>query len=229
MTQAQLSGVIGLSQPRLSQIERGNGSFTAEQLIVILALFQLDLSEFTGIDHAEIERQNALVNHGAHHLRGAAEVPATTRFARPAQLLIDILTSPQSSRFVTALGPVLVWSIDELSLPQIQVAMVQSGTPSRLGWLIDNVLSAMSSLEEPIRREWSTRWRRADTVLDGFLRRLEIPSGNLLDPMDPAIRSRETHDAVWDAASQISRRWHVVSELTPDDFRLALENAVESR
>ena len=42
-TQAELSKRLHLSQNRLSEIERGAGSFTAEQLLVILKLFNVPL------------------------------------------------------------------------------------------------------------------------------------------------------------------------------------------
>ena len=39
--QSRLARLLGLSQNRLSEIERGEGSFTAEQLIVLLKTFNL--------------------------------------------------------------------------------------------------------------------------------------------------------------------------------------------
>jgi transcriptional regulator with XRE-family HTH domain len=45
LTQAELAGKLGLSQARLSEIESGDGSFTAEQLVVILRLFNVGLSD----------------------------------------------------------------------------------------------------------------------------------------------------------------------------------------
>ena len=45
-TQAELSGRLGLSQSRLSEIERGQGSFTAEQFLTILKLFNVPVTHF---------------------------------------------------------------------------------------------------------------------------------------------------------------------------------------
>jgi XRE family transcriptional regulator, fatty acid utilization regulator len=47
-TQAELAKRLGLSQARLSEIERGQGSFSAEQLLEIFQLFNVDPSFFAG-------------------------------------------------------------------------------------------------------------------------------------------------------------------------------------
>src|SRR6185436_20500519 len=45
-TQAELGKRLGLSQARLSEIEGGDGSFTAEQLLLLLKLFNVGASRF---------------------------------------------------------------------------------------------------------------------------------------------------------------------------------------
>src|SRR5262245_35987584 len=45
-TQSELAARMGLSQGRLSQIERGDGSFTAEQFLLLLRLFNVPVSHF---------------------------------------------------------------------------------------------------------------------------------------------------------------------------------------
>lgn len=46
-TQVELARKLGLSQGRYSEIERGQGSFTAEQFLEMLKLFQVPVSHFT--------------------------------------------------------------------------------------------------------------------------------------------------------------------------------------
>src|ERR1035438_2790437 len=65
-TQAELARLLHLSQSRLSEIEGGDGSFTAEQFLTILRLFNVAASEFVH-EHADptAELQNALARLGA--------------------------------------------------------------------------------------------------------------------------------------------------------------------
>ena len=62
LTQAALARQLGLSQNRLSEIERGGGSFSAEQFLRILRLFNVGASEFVASGHDRgLEVQNALL------------------------------------------------------------------------------------------------------------------------------------------------------------------------
>jgi DNA-binding XRE family transcriptional regulator len=59
-TQAELAGKLGLSQSRLSEVERGDGSFTAEQFLQILRLFNVAVDRFLGETDRSLQLQNAL-------------------------------------------------------------------------------------------------------------------------------------------------------------------------
>src|SRR5271154_2106763 len=70
-TQAELAKRLDLSQARLSEVESGDGSFTAEQFLLLLKLFNVGTSRFapnagasSGHDR-EAQIQNALVRLGA--------------------------------------------------------------------------------------------------------------------------------------------------------------------
>src|SRR5574339_1271325 len=71
LTQGELATTLGLSQNRLSEVARGRGSFTAEQLLLLLRLFNVPAAELeptAPLDrHARL--QNALARLGASHLR----------------------------------------------------------------------------------------------------------------------------------------------------------------
>src|SRR5262249_18893316 len=73
-TQAELSKRLGLSQSRLSEIERGQGSFTAEQFLTILKLFNVSVTRFASARKPSTELQNALARLGADHLQESQEV-----------------------------------------------------------------------------------------------------------------------------------------------------------
>lgn len=78
--QSELASRLGLSQNRLSEIERGGGSFSAEQLVVLLQLFNVGISEFVGEDWSpDSQPQNTLARLGASHMRESANVVSSDR------------------------------------------------------------------------------------------------------------------------------------------------------
>lgn len=71
-TQAHLAAELDISQGRLSDLERGNGSFSAEQLLRILRLFNAPITQFEPAPSqttTTAKLQNALARLGARHLR----------------------------------------------------------------------------------------------------------------------------------------------------------------
>jgi transcriptional regulator with XRE-family HTH domain len=224
LKQRELAERLGLSQARLSELERGQGSFSAEHLLELLRLFNVDISEFELGSSAAASLQNALVRHGARHLRESPESLVGPAHSTPAAAIRSVLLQPSSERFVTALAPVLVWSIDALSLPALQHDLVRAGVPGRLPWLLENILQALAQHPRPDDRQWRLRRARASVVIEGFLTHLH-PSeqaGGALDPFEPGIRSKKSQEQVWARASLISRRWRIVSALQVEDFASAL-------
>lgn len=93
-TQAELAKGIGLSQARLSEVERGDGSFSAEQLLEILRLFNVTLDVFTERAAADDELQNALARLGATHLRTVPGALPSVRFGGARAVVREVLLSP---------------------------------------------------------------------------------------------------------------------------------------
>ncbi|MFT5680959.1 MAG: transcriptional regulator with XRE-family HTH domain [Myxococcota bacterium] len=225
-TQAELSERLGLSQNRLSELERGQGSFSAEQFLEILRLFNVGVDEFDPSPDPAASLQNALARFGARHLR-ESEVLPESQHTTPADAIIAVLLDPSSARLVTALAPVLVWSIDEIALPMVQHSLVRAGRPWRLPWLVENALEAISDLKTSDWK-WRLRLKRAPIVLDDFGEHQDPPKEHdVLDPLEPGIRSPASRRQVWENASKNSRRWRVVSTLQVSDFAQALREACE--
>lgn len=231
-TQRDLAQHLGLSQSRLSEIERGAGSFSAEQLLVILHLFQVDVSAF---DISPPDRsgalQNALIRLGATHLRQVSDAQVTSEFAEPAVVVSEVLQEPVSARHLTALAPVLVRQADAISLARIQGQLSAVGRPNRLAWLADNVVEALEhSTAKQAPLSWRRQAARASVVLGEFVLRI----GPLLQPpghpgprdiLDPDLRSPLSIERTWERGSETSRQWNIVSALTPSDFADALHQA----
>lgn len=230
-TQAELAKHIGVSQPKLSQIERGNASLTAEQLLLVLELFNV------GVDHFAPRSarggsvvQNALVRHGATHL-AAASVGALEASSDPNDVVFEVLRAPQSPRHLTALAPLLVWSAERISLPEVASRLQRVGRGLRLGWLLESTLDAMAR-ERSGTNEQRRRARRAKLLIESFLR-----SGGLTQPeatsppdlLDRDVRSQRTADELWARAAEPARRWRIITRLQTDDFLFALRSAHEAR
>lgn len=227
MTQADLGAHLRISGARVGRIERGLGSYTAEQLLVMLTLFNVDVGQIMPPTCEADELQNALVRHGADHLRRVPDVILTGRYATPSDAILSVLLDPRSARFVTALGPVLVKNVDVVSLPALRHQLARSGRPRRLDWLVENVLYAL--LQQPASKDAEVRRQvaRAVLVLGCDLRHLTSRGHDeALDLFDPTIRSEETMNLVWDQrASSASRRWGIVTDILVDDFADAITSA----
>jgi transcriptional regulator with XRE-family HTH domain len=230
-TQAELAQKLGLSQSRLSEIESGGGSFTAEQFLRILTLFNVTTSRFTGgVVDREAQLQNALARLGAHQLQEQSDFVPAEDLDEPAEVVREVLLEGES-RFLTALAPVLVSSIDGIGLPKLYLDLGKVGLERRLGWICENTLAALRlSLKDQSPRSWAQRARRAEVVLSAFLDAtpaIGSVSGKPthLDALDRSIRSKKTLEQVKASSSDISRKWDIVSSLTVADFAESLRAA----
>jgi transcriptional regulator with XRE-family HTH domain len=231
-TQAELARHLELSQSRLSEIETGDGSFTAEQFLTILRLFNVPASHFTesAPDH-QAALQNALARLGAVQLRESSEiVPPDDLVALPDVIRETLLDG--SARLITALAPVLESHIDRLNLNRLHAVTVEVGLAGRLGWVLENTLAALGQeLAGALPSPWAQRYRRAQTLLGAFLESAAAPQAArsqtavAADILDPGIRSKRTLEEVRASSSDISRRWHVVTRLQPENFAEALRGA----
>jgi transcriptional regulator with XRE-family HTH domain len=230
-TQAELAEKLGLSQNRLSEIERGDGSFTAEQFLLILKIFNVTTARFADTPDRAQQLQNALARLGASHLQESAAVI-------PAEGLADVVTAIRETllladpRLTTALAPVLCANVDRVSLSKLYLDLGSVGLERRLAWLCENTLAALDSdILRELPRTWAQRVRRAIVVLGAFLdpleHRLESQTigSSSPDVFDPSIRSKQTLDSVQATASSISRKWGIVSALQPRDFAQAIRAA----
>ncbi|QQR90364.1 MAG: helix-turn-helix transcriptional regulator [Myxococcales bacterium] len=226
-TQAELASRLDLSQSRLSQIERGDGSFSAEQFLTILRLFNLSLRDF-GIEpqaDPSLKLQNALARFGATHLQESqAVLPA--EYADLSELIRDALLSG-NPRYITALAPVLIHNLDKLHLQKPEAELAELGLQRRFPWLVENILAGIEcELARLPSRPVTQRYQRAQLVLGSYLdvakNRLCIDEQLVPDILDSEIRSQKTLQRVKEASSAISKRWGIITKLQVQDFTEAL-------
>lgn len=228
-TQAELSKRLHLSQNRLSEIERGAGSFTAEQLLVILKLFNVPLSYFAPSAERDdtAELQNALARLGALHLQERDDLLPIERLDEVNDVIREAVVNG-APRLVTAIAPVLVRNANQVNPRKLDARLAEAGLETRLGWVVENTMEAVNGeLDGSLPRPWAQLYRRAVVVLEMFLESLPARSRKpaSADILDSQIRTKKTLDEVRAAASPISRRWGIVTGLKPTDFATALKAA----
>lgn len=228
-TQAELAARLHLSQNRLSELERGAGSFTAEQLLVILKLFNVPVSLFGQADEADqvTTLQNALARLGALELQESDRALPSERLEQVNDVIREAVLS-RAPRLITAIAPVLARNADRVNLHVIDDALLETGLSGRLPWVVDNTIEALTAeLTGPLPRSWTQTYRRASVVLDAYRERVAARADRLelLDVLDPNIRSKKSVDEVRAQSSPIARRWRIVSGLQPTDFIAALRGA----
>ena len=228
-TQAELAARLHLSQNRLSELERGDGSFTAEQLLVILKLFNVPVSLFGQADEADqvTTLQNALARLGALELQESDRVLPSERLEQVNDVIREAVLS-RAPRLITAIAPVLARNADRVNLHVIDDALLETGLSGRLPWVVDNTIEALTAeLTGPLPRSWTQTYRRASVVLDAYRERVAARADRLelLDVLDPNIRSKKSVDEVRAQSSPIARRWGIVTGLQPSDFIAALRGA----
>src|SRR3989338_3410321 len=109
LSQAELAEKIGITQSRLSQIENGNGSFSAEQLITLSKFFNLPISTFDPDKPADPEAQlrNSLARLGASQLKEQPNLLPSEKLGDVYNVICETLVGGASSRLIAALVPVI--------------------------------------------------------------------------------------------------------------------------
>lgn len=228
LSQAELARRLEMSQARLSLIESGKASLTAEQFLVVLGIFNVPVADFSRKRGSEL--QNALSRLGAFQLQEDSDALPSERLEKVTDVVRETLVDAESPRLVTALAPVIVRNVDAISWGALTHDLRALGLARRFQWLVENVLEAIkrASTDVAASPDWRRAYRRAETVLDGVRERMETEE--LLralppDILDRGIRSQKTRDEVSATASEISRRWHVVTSIQTADFVDALRGA----
>ena len=236
LTQAQLAKELAISQNHLSELERGQGSFTAEQLLAILRFFNVPVDYFAPKPALpEDQIQNSLARLGARYLVENEQIIPSDRLKAALEAIREALVSAKSSRQITGLAPILVEQSDNLGFVKLHADFVELGLEFRLGWLIESALEAIEREEESkaLSQEWRLKYQKARRRIDSQTaswRKFPGVAGRPLDyaVFDPEIASEETLKEVKANLSPIARRWRVITEIKVGDFIRALRAAREA-
>ena len=223
-TQVRLAALLGLSQNRLSEIERGDGSFTAEQLLLVLKTFNLQLDYFQYFKQTEAAQvQNALARFGAKSLKEDPGAAPFESIKGAGAAVLEALATAENPRQITAVAPVIVAQIGRINLDRLRIQFAQAGYEGRLAWALENTVEAVRSELPGLAGAWRTKYRRAELVIGALLARWPVPAaGAAEDILDREILSEESLRGARKDLSPAARKWRIVTKLTADDFREAL-------
>lgn len=229
-TQAELAEKLDLSQSRLSEIEQGKGSLSAEQLILVLSLFNLPLHQFLPPAEATYENnlQKALAQFGAKHLKESPQILFTQQQENLFQLICDTITNGNSGRLIASLAPVLVKNIQGIQLRRLDQKFTELGLQQRFCWVVEGTEIAVKKatqhkLSSSIQKEYKLFLLRAGHWL--FLKKKEISPTvhlELEDILDTDILSKKTLTEVRNARDALAKRWNIVTRIRLEDFYNAL-------
>lgn len=239
LNQAEFAKILGLSQQRLSEIERNDGSITAEQLVSLLQHFNLPLSYFVTVERQdeELTLQNALARLGAKHLRESPNILVPEKWEQPDQVIFEALYLHPSSRLVPALAPVFVANIHRINFKKLAKLFFDFGFVSRLLWVEESTLQAIHHrLEEPILpRRLKSSYRHAQTALTAAIFHQihfresvfekDPPLDSQDDFLDPDIISDKSREIAKKERDDLALKWQIVTRIKQKDFDEALSNS----
>lgn len=223
----------------MSEIERGQGSFTAEQFLLVLKSFNASLSSFISGPGASAEKllQNAISRLGAGSLQESRDLLPTEKLETATSVIREVLTSASNPRQITALAPVIVNQINPAGLNKLRLEFLGEGRINRLGWLLESVLAAIQhELREPKQNGfngWEDRYHGAEILIGniltypGFI--LPRSKKSVEEPLESGVlQSQEAFEEAKVSRDLIAKKWAVVTRIKTDDFIHVLKEAREN-
>ena len=232
LSQADLSMLLGMSQGRYSEIERGLGSFSAEQFVGILKVFNVTVGQLVPekADH-EAQLHNALARLGASHLAEDSRLLPSEQLGDVESVVREVLIAGEPARQITALAPVMIRNIERLNLARLWTEFQGYGMERRLVWLVDSTHEAirvvvgdsvsdrllhksMAAFQLFLRREGPRRLQRAP----GSPAAPTLEEIMDVDVLGPPTLSEKTLRNIIKKSSIVARRWGVATSIQTEDF-----------
>ena len=234
LTQTELAQKISLSQSRLSEIEKGKGSITAEQLITLIQAFNLPLSHFikTKSVDPEPQLQNALARLGSPQLQEDPEVLPSEKLNNVDTVISETIIHGASARLITSLVPVMVRQAFSIDFHKLKKKLGEFGLDNRLYWIVDGTLRALHRrLESYTPRPLLLLYRKAQVTFQGSVWLRDVSSEILRkthyseDILDANISSQKTLDQIREERDELAHQWNIVTRIKKEDFYQALVEA----
>lgn len=228
-TQLEIAKLLSLSQSRYSEIENEFGSFTAEQLVLLIKHFNLPLSYFVGnvlAGDVSSQLQNALSRLGARGLQEDPRILPSENIAEVNKVILETIVSADSARQITALAPVIANNYDRIDIAALSGSLSACSRTQRLGWILESTVEALQmELEKcPLRRDDKLLYLRAIPFLKQYLEAIP-PVAFLEDFLDKNITTAKTVTRLKTSRSELAKRWKILTRITTDDFVKALKES----
>lgn len=168
--------------------------------------------------------------YGADHLVETRALLPSERLEQLETVIREVLLDAGSSRWVTALAPVLVCNIDHVNLQKLHAQFRDYGLHNRFLWLLDNVSQAIRETpEETLPRKQRVALQRTLSALETFRawvnpRPWETSEGPE-DTLGPGILSPETRNELRAESSDLSKSWRILTPIQVEDFKNALRES----
>ena len=230
LTQRELAKLLDITQARYSQIENGKGSFSAEQLIILMKHLNIPLSAFQlkgkqpDIDE---QLQKALHYSGADELYEDSDVLPSERLEDINKLIVETIVAASSARHIMALIPIIIKNASDINLDHIKRSLNRLGLENRLGWIIDGITQAIDKeLQKFAPRKKMLLLRRALVAVRPYVsihQALLFCETTLPDDiLDRNIASQRTLDSLREKRDPLAKKWNIVTAITLDDFIAAI-------
>jgi transcriptional regulator with XRE-family HTH domain len=225
---------MGISQGRLSELERDQGSFYAEHLLLLMKLFNVPASEFEErAPTVSASLEQSLARHGATHAGDRDDVLPSERIGSVVQVVRETLASRDVATLVTALAPVLATHTEDVNFVHLYGELRALGLERRFAWVAENTLKALEAEIAVVPLRWSRVYRCSAIALERFVtfvvENQPHASANvakpMLDVLDKDIADRRKIEAIGAKRSDVSLRWDIVTALQPKDFATAIRAA----
>jgi transcriptional regulator with XRE-family HTH domain len=226
-SQKNFAQLLGLSQSRFSQIERGQGSFTAEQLFILVQNFNLSYQFFSSKKRTSLSvLQNAIVRLGASNLQESKDSFPSERLEKTVDVVREVLISAESPRQIVGIAPVLVHHVEDLGFYKLKFQLAEHGLDMRLAWVIENTMLAIQAeLSRPLSKKDERRYKKVEILLNRHLsawNKIEKDNSQEEDILDRDILSEKTIEQVRTASSKTSKKWKIITRIQVQDFIEAL-------
>lgn len=226
LSQAELAQKLGISQSRLSEIEQGKGSITAEQFIFLLQFFNLPISHFVKQENVSFEDQlqNRMIQLGGRSLREVSNVLPSEKINSIYTVVIETLVGGLTSRLVLGLIPVVISNIDQIDFYRLRSKFTEVGQKNRIYWFIDGLLNAIQvRCKQFVPHQYVRLYRRAEVQLSRarLFSQLDNADG-VEDVLDMDITTPRTLGNVRASCDDLAKKWNIITRITQEDFNKAL-------
>lgn len=234
ITQAEMAKRIGVSQPKLCDIEGGYSTLTFPEVLVLMSAYNLALKDLVELPqwNAPMRIRQALARFGAFELHQDERVIISEELMELQDVIRQTLVIYPEKRTLCALAPLIVKHIKQLNFDGIAMKLYDIGVDGRLWWLVEGTLWAVRVrrkfyLPKQVLQLYNTAnlilTRKSKSANYFFSLRRAYPT----DYLDCELAGKRAMENIRVARDALATRWRIMSLIKQEDFTEALARAEE--